>query len=219
MSGKVVRSIALNPGDHAVHLHRSFAEQKEVLLAFFRDGLENCEHCVYITSDVSADDWFFEFQAYGVDVQREREKGALQIVHRDEWRSPEGFSSIAQARKTLAYIDRAMGTNGLRIAGDAAWALRPELPIDLLCHWEATANLIYERQPIRVICQYDLDAHSPDGIRAALRTHPVVILEGHRCENPFYEAPVILEYEPLLSDSCADPEQIERMLARLRSQF
>jgi hypothetical protein len=108
---------------------------------------------------------------------------------------------------------------GLRIAGDAAWALRPELAVDQLCHWEATANLLYKGQEIRAICQYNLRDHSPGAVHSALRTHPLVILDGLVRPNPYYEAPKILENEPLLNNTNANAQDVEGMLSRLRGAY
>jgi hypothetical protein len=124
---------------------------------------------------------------------------------------------MVQARKALALIGRLISSfNGLRIAGDAAWALSPELAVDQLCHWEATANLIYKGQEIRAICQYNLRNHSAAAVHSALRTHPLVILDGQVRPNPYYEAPRILENEPLLNNSNANAQDVDGMLGRIR---
>jgi hypothetical protein len=107
------------------------------------------------------------------------------------------------------------GSSGLRIASDARWALKPELPADQLCHWEATADLIYKGEGIRAICQYNLHEHAPEAIHSALRTHAIVILDGRYYSNPYYEAPLILEREPHLNHSHGDARLIGEMLARL----
>jgi hypothetical protein len=213
-----VDNLWLDRGEHACHFHESFTEQKRVVLSFFREGLANGEHCLYITSDQSDDEWYFEFQAYGIDVQRERQRGALQIVHRSDWRPAGEFNSMVQARRAIDLFDRLLVEfRGIRIVGDAAWALEPELAVDQLCHWEATANLVYKGQDIRAICQYNLKDHSAAAIHSALRTHPVIILDGRRCPNPYYEAPRILENEPHLNHSNADELAVDDMLARLRA--
>jgi hypothetical protein len=123
-----VDSVHLERGDHAAHLHESYAEQKSVVLPFFRAGLEGKERCIYVASDHSIDDWYFELQAYGIDVQTERQNGALQVVPRTAWRTLDRTNSIVQARRALSLIEEGAGYEGLRIAFDAAWALNPPVP-------------------------------------------------------------------------------------------
>lgn len=203
-------------GSHACHLFRSFAEQKAVVLPFFKEGLRNGEYCIYVTCDQPVDEWYFEFQAYGIDVRHELERGALQIITGDEWRQGGDFNSIIKAREAWGLIeDKLRSFKGVRITGDAGWALRPPMPIDQLCHWEATANLIYEDTEVRAICQYDLDKQPTEAIHAALRTHPSVLMGGRRYANPHYEAPRILENEPNLNHSDADAGRLQEMLTRL----
>jgi hypothetical protein len=211
------RSIPLNPGEHACHLYRSFDEQKALILPFFKEGLAGNEHCAYITNDRPVDEWYFELQASGVDVQRERDRGALQIIERSVWRTAGEFNAIVKAREALGMIEGLlMKFSGVRVAGDAAWALNPELPVDQLCHWETTANLVYENQNVRAICEYNLDQHSPAGIHTALRTHAIVVKDGEVFRNHLYEAPRLLENEPEFYHSNADAATVEAMLDGLR---
>jgi len=207
---------SLKPGSHAIHLYESPAQQKDLLASFFQQGLEDGEHCLFFSGPKSAPDWYQELQASGVDAERESQRGALLVVDRGDWR-PEGrFNSLLQARKVLGLVERLMdGSSGLRIASDARWALKPELPADQLCHWEATADLIYKGEEIRAICQYNLHEHASEAIHSALRTHAIVILDGRYYSNPYYEAPLILEREPALNHSHGDARLISEMLARL----
>ena len=162
--------------------------------------------------------WDFEMRKFGIDVSRHVASGALTVATGEQWReSP--LDSITKARELWQYIDEQLTTHpGVRIAGDASWVqLEPAISSDRLCHWEATADLIYEDAPVKTICMYDLTSHSPSAIRAALRTHSLAVLDGESIFNPFYEAVEILDREPDLNDSEADAPLIESMLASLRA--
>jgi hypothetical protein len=209
----------LEPGAHASHFFESFGQQKEVVLPFFKEGLANGEHCIYVTHEQSVDDWCFELQAYGIDVQAELERGSLAVITGDQWHAGGDFNSIVKARDAWQMFEAKLADfSGVRIAGDASWALEPALTADQLCHWEATVNLIYEGEPIRAICQYNLQRHTPAALHSALRTHPLAILAGRVYANPYYEAPRILENEPNLNASLADPAAVKDMLLRLAMQ-
>src|SRR5262249_35115705 len=99
------------------------------------------------------------------------------------------------------------------------WEWDPPLPADKLCHWEATANLVFEGLAVRAICQYDLGTDSPQVIHSALRTHPQVILGRKLYSNPFYEAPRILENEPYLNHSDVDAPRLASLLSQIRSEL
>lgn len=212
------QSISLSPGEHVCHFFEGFADQKAVTLPFLREGLENDEHCIFIPNEKPVDDWLMEFQAYGIDVVHEVKRGALRILGKEAWRQPGDFNAIVKARETLGMFDEVLARfPGIRIAGDAAWALNPELPVEQLCHWEATANLVYEGLPVRAVCQYKLSAHSPQALHTALRTHASVVLNGRCLPNDYFEAARILQNEPNDFGSTADAADIDEMLGHLRS--
>jgi hypothetical protein len=213
-----LKNFYFNPGAHVCHLFEDTNEQKAVVLPFLFEGLRQGESCLYITGRQSVDDWYLELQAHGIDVQRERQRNALEVITGAEYRRPEGFTSTIKARELLGFInDRLQDFPSVRIAGDVAWESDPPLPADKLCHWEATANLVFEFLDVVTICQYDISADSPALIHSALRTHPQVILRQQLYLNPFYEAARILENEPHLNHSDADAQRIEGMLSQILS--
>src|SRR6476661_3292312 len=89
--------LELPRGAHVCHFFSTYAEQKEVLLPFLVHGLQAREHCLFTTCDHSPDDWFFELQAYGVDVQAMRDSGALVILEEEKTRLPGKFNAIKLA--------------------------------------------------------------------------------------------------------------------------
>jgi hypothetical protein len=210
--------LALDRGAHICHFYETFADQKAAILPFFKEGLKNGEHCLLVINKDSIEDWYLEFQAYGIDVMAELDRGALRVMPSEEYREPGRFNSIAQARKLLELIaDLTPRFKAVRLAGDADWDVEPPLPSDELCHWEATADLAFEGEEVRTICQYNFKHYSPSVIHAALRTHPSILVKRRLCRNPYYEAPRILENEPRLNSSAASPRAVENMLARLTS--
>ena len=134
-----------------------------------------------------------------------------------EWYQKTDFRSVTQARRLWEMIESKLDHfPAIRLAADMRWT-REYLPTPELCHWEATANLIFEDVDVGAICQYGLDYHSPAEIHAALRTHPVVMYAGRARPNPFYEAPTILANEPFLNASYADAATVEAMLSTFRN--
>jgi hypothetical protein len=204
--------------NHTCLLYANPAEQKQFLLPFVKDAMSRGEHCLFVCPEAAVDDWSIEMQAYGIDVRKHLESGSLVIATGEQWRET-AFHSLTKARELWQYIDQNLAAFPVvRIIGDASWALLdPPIDADALCHWEATADLMYDGVSVRTVCMYDLRHHSPSEIRAALRTHPNVVLAGETLESPFYEASDILDQEPALNASDADEELIAQMLASLRN--
>jgi hypothetical protein len=204
-------------GSHICQIYETFAQQKEVVLPFISEGLRSGECCLLIANDPALDEWRLELQEYGVDVQREERRGALNLATGVQLRGEGPLNSLLIARGFLAVIhDLCADFRGVRMIGDVEWELNPAFSSDQLCHLEATANLVVEGERIQAICQLSRKNYSDSAIYAALRTHPIVIHEGRTYRNnPNYEAPRILENEPYLNHSEADALVIENALARL----
>lgn len=203
---------------HICHLFTNANEQKSVALSFLKEGLERGEATLFVVGRQPVDDWYVELQAYGIDVRRERERNALNVITSAAYRSPEDFNSIVKARELLEFIeDRLEQFEGVRIIGDVAWEWDPPLPDDLVCHWEATADLALSGLNVRTICQYGLNSDSPPILSAGLRTHQQVLVGERMYDNPFFEAPQILEREPELNRSMVDRDQLNGMLRLLQT--
>jgi hypothetical protein len=211
-------SLSFSPGAHVCHIYQGFKEQRDLVVQFFKEGLSDGEHCLYITATQSPDEWYSQLSDHGINVLDELNRGRLQIVQGTDWRQTGDMNSVLKAREAILLIQDLLAKfPGVRIAGDAAWSLNPPLPVDQLCHMEATMNLVYEGWNVRTICQYDLKVQSPEAIHAALRTHPLVVLDRQVVSNGFYEAPRILANEPHLNYSDADRTAVENILTRLRA--
>lgn len=208
------------PSAHICVLYESVDEQRLAVLPFLRDGLKVDEQVWCVADEQTDDDWYFELQAGGIDVDKERRNGSLVVCQGEHWRRPTPFSSIQNARETWELIENAMaGFAGVRFAVDMGWTLEPAIPHDLVCHWEATLNLVIEDEPrVRTLCLYNTRRHSARRIHSALRTHPFVIVGGIYRPNPFYEAMAILENEPHLNHSQADGGTVEGMLLQLAAE-
>ena len=66
----------LNPGDHLCLIYRDAAEQMAPIVPFVKAGLSSGERCVYIADHFTTEELAPSLAATGVDVQRERERGA-----------------------------------------------------------------------------------------------------------------------------------------------
>jgi hypothetical protein len=105
----------------------------------------------------------------------------------------------------------------LRVVANVHEEWDPPLPPERLCHWEAAANLVFDDQDVRVICQYNTRELGPESLHAGLRTHHEVILQRRLYQNPFYEALFILANEPHLNSSDADDGQFRDMIAQIEA--
>jgi hypothetical protein len=201
-------------------LYDDFDSQRGVVLPFVREGLKAGEQVFYVASEPPADDWLFEFQLGGIDVDRARTNGSLIVCEGEHWLSPGAFSSLGNARAAWDMIEEGLQSfEGVRFVVDAGWTLDPPIPYDLVCHWEATINVVNSDDVnVRTLCLYNTNRQSFLAVHSALRTHPIVVVGGKYRLNRYYEAERILENEPHLNHSLADAGMVEGILLELSRQ-
>jgi len=190
-------------------------DQKDVLLPFCRQGLKNNEFCSLTVAPETVDDWAIELQAYGIDVQGEQDRGALLLK---AIAAPTAdFRPVRQAGELWRIVQAMLERFGAgRLLREQPWQPGLALTVEDLCHFELTKDLLFKDTHVRSVCQYDLRNHPPQSIHTALRTHPLVILDGTLRENPFFDGPAILAREPNAFSSNADADDVAQMLASLR---
>jgi CheY-like chemotaxis protein len=108
-------------------------------------------------------------------------------------------------------LDQALGADftGLRLAGQMDWAIEHEQDCDVLVEYEAKLNGLLPSLRLTALCLYDRRTFSPEVVRDAIRTHPVVILRDEVCPNHLYEPP-----ELFLNVQGAE-KRVEWMVSRL----
>ncbi|TAK05981.1 MAG: GAF domain-containing protein [Candidatus Manganitrophaceae bacterium] len=189
--------LSLRDGDHLCLIYeKDPAEQMPALVPFIKQGLETGEQCIYIADDQTVDQVTGALQSGGVDVARERNRGALLLWTREEWRQPGELDSEKKAAQVRRFIDAALsaGFSGIRFAVEMTWTLGPDISAARLKHWEATINRIFVPGfPGRIVCQYSRSRLPAAVVETSLSTHPLVILGPQVSPNPFYEASLILD--------------------------
>jgi hypothetical protein len=207
--------LALKPGAHACHIFTNLSEQNQVTLPLCRSALRNNECVLLALPENSIDEWQVELQAFGVDVQDARDRGALAIkpVRRPSPR----FNAIRQVRELWRMVEPLLHDfDAVYLIREVPWSSDLAPSVEDLCQFEAAKDLLFADTGVRSICQYDLVKHPPAAIHTALRTHPIVIFNGKMNRNPYYEAPTILEHEPWAFGTNADAAKVESLLARFR---
>jgi len=207
----------IGAANHICHLYQGETARKDVALPFIRGGLQSGECCISVAEATAVESWSLDLQQSGIDVLRARLDGSLDIVTSIMWREQCFMGSIAMAREVLGVVREKLGEYpGIRIVADANWSKDPAMPADRVCHWEATENLVLDGLAAQVICQYDIDAYPPEYIIGALRTHPMVLYDGQKVGNPFYEAQRILIEEPMSNHNSNDAACLAKMLGLLK---
>ncbi len=209
----------LRQGDHICPIYETFDEQMATAVPFIKLGFARGERCVYVADERSFEQLCAALAAAGVNVQQERDRGALQLVtKRDAFLKSGSFDPAEMIRHMHATEVQALadGFHGLRHVGEMTWALGPEIGNHRLIEFEAVLNGALPGSRTVAVCQYNRQRFSPAVIYDVLRTHPVVIVGYHVYPNPYYEPPdLVLAAESPASDAFK-AKRVDSWLAHLR---
>jgi signal transduction histidine kinase len=192
MAGIEQEIAAMEPGAHACMAYVSAEEHKLAVAAFLREGLRRGERAMYIADAASRDPVCAQLHELGMPVDLLREQKALVFadVH-DLYLWGPDFDPREHVAKRGALIDAARddGFNGFRWATDAPADIEQRVRPEALLRYEAGTHELLRARRSLGLCAYDRRSTGADLMMGLLRTHPVALLGGHVCGNPFCDPP------------------------------
>ena len=182
---------------HSSHICLPFEtedEKHEGTLTFFHEGLSRGARCVFIGRQEDYDTLGRGLEGLGICTRRAAARGALQL------RAVEGiyffngtFDPPRALDRTDELIDEALveGFTGLRLSAELT-RVPPKADWQKIVWADAMLNDRFARRPVAHLCRYPRSLIPAERVRDLLRTHPVAIVRGESCDNPFYERPEIV---------------------------
>lgn len=169
------------PGDHACYFFRSGDEIGEVLVPYFKAGLERNELCMWFTGrPYGRDRATSELRAAVPGFDRRVSAGQISIVDYEEWRAQQETMRPAEgARSWLARADEAItsGYAGVRASGNTSFLDASAWDEFLVC--ERVSTEIFTGQPITVLCGYSFDRCSAKGVVDVVHCHGFGLAKRH----------------------------------------
>jgi anti-anti-sigma regulatory factor len=150
----------LTVNDHACLTFGEPEELFDLTAAFVRDGLDSGLKVVWL-SDASPDRATAELARRGIAVEQALASGQL-VAASYEGRLLEGQAfSTDQALTWLAREVAACKDQGLRLALDMSWALRPVAGVEQLPEFEEQVAAAMAGATVSMLCQYDRERFDP----------------------------------------------------------
>jgi hypothetical protein len=181
-------------GRQGAHLCLPFeteAEKREAVLAFVHEGLTRGARCVFTGTTTEFEELTRSLEVMGICSKRATARAALVLRSpEEEYLSNGEFDPPMLIARTDEQIDGALrdGFTSLRRTGELFEPPSEEIWRKIMWY-EARVNEHFARRPYSCLCRYSRAAVSPDRVCDLLRTHPIAIVRGEACENPFYERP------------------------------
>ncbi len=160
-------------GTHFCQFYRTKEDLLDILLPYFRAGLENNEFCMWITSQPLSDQEALEAIRKTVPASdRYLANGQIEILPHSEWYLKEGrFSSGRVLGGWVEKLNEALvrGYDGLRLSGNTFW-LEREGWTDFLAYEEEVNNIV-GKYPMIAMCTYSLDKCGSADVLDVVNTH------------------------------------------------
>ena len=144
-------------GTHFCQLYQDKQDLIEILVPYFKAGLENNEFCMWVVSGpLRSAEANASLAANVENLETYIANGQLQILD-TEWYTTSG--AFESDRVLQSWVDRLETANrrgfaGLRLTGDASWLEKPEW--HGFMEYEAAVDAIFEQRRILAICTYSL---------------------------------------------------------------
>jgi hypothetical protein len=169
-------------------------ENHEATVLFFHEGLSRGARCIFTGTKEDFDTLGRGLEELGICTRRAIARGAMQYRSVEEIYFPSGhFDPPRSLDITDGLIDDAIvdGFTGVRLTAELT-----HVPVhdewQKIVWYEAMVNERFARRPIAGLCRYPRHLIPADRVTDLLRTHPVAIVRGEMCDNPFYERPEIV---------------------------
>ena len=182
---------------HSSHMCLPFETEDEkhaATVAFIHEGLSRGARCMFLGTKDDFDELGRSLEDLGICTRRATSRGALQYRTVEEVYLYGGIFDPPRALDhTDSLIDTALtdGFTGLRMTAELT-RIPAQGEWQKIVWYDAMINERLARRPIATLCRYPRTIIPATRIRDVLRTHPVAIVRGETCENPFYERPEIV---------------------------
>jgi signal transduction histidine kinase len=180
----------LTTHDHLAILFDERADADGAAASFVRAGLLRGERCLWLLGGRSQAGAREALVTAGLDVDGEEARRTLRLLAIEgdgAGAAPiSALSDLAERSCAEALRD---GSAGLRVIVDAGPALTDAISADDLASVEAGWGDLAGRLPLCVMCLHDAHQLSPRAQGAALRTHPLLVVDCELCSNPYFDPP------------------------------
>ncbi|MGF7117608.1 PAS domain S-box protein [Methanobacterium oryzae] len=166
-------------GTHLCQFYQTKEDLIDILIPYFKTGLENNEFCMWITSEpLSAEDAKEALKEKIPDIDTYIEKEQMEILPYTQWYVIEGdFDSDRILDGWVSKLNQALadGYDGLRLSGNTFW-LEKKNWNDFVDYEEAIDNIIGQYQMI-ALCTYSLDKCTAAEIIDVVNNHEFALVK------------------------------------------
>jgi len=166
-------------GTHFCQFYETKEDLIDVLVPYFKVGLENNEFCMWVTSKPLTEEEAKKAMRKAVpNFDRYLKRGQMEIVPHSDWYLKDGAFNLQ--RVLGAWIDKldqalAERYDGIRVTGNTAWLERQDWK-SFTCYEEGVNSVIGKHRMI-AICTYSLDKCGASEVIDVVRNHQFALIK------------------------------------------
>lgn len=166
-------------GMHFCLFYRTQDDLIDILVPYFKAGLENNEFCMWVTSEpLSRTDASESMMMALPDFNKYLKKGQIEIVPYTEWYLDNGSFDLKRVLNLwIDKLDMALskGYAGMRVAGNGIW---PDgIDRRTLVNYEREVNNTIGKSRMLAVCSYPIDTCKASEVIDIVGTHQYVIIK------------------------------------------
>lgn len=169
-----IQAIGVVPwGSHFCAFYDTQEDLIDLLVPYFKAGLEDNEYCIWICSEpLRGVEAKGALESAAIDVDGYIEKGQLEILDHDRWCARSGTFKADPALQGWTEKEKdavKRGASGLRIAGNTSWLAREEW--ETFADYEEKADHVIGNSRMLAMCAYSLERCGAQEIMDAVSNH------------------------------------------------
>lgn len=145
-------------GSHFCQFYETRQDMQELLVPFFKAGLENNEFCLWVIAEtLTKEEYIKALQQQIPGIEQHLQQGHMEILKHDEWYLDKGRFNPAKVIKAwYTKLEHALasGFDGMRVNGNEAWLKFKDWK-DFM-DYERELNHILSGRKVIVLCTYAL---------------------------------------------------------------
>ncbi|HEY6003296.1 MAG TPA: MEDS domain-containing protein [Anaeromyxobacter sp.] len=166
-------------GTHFCQLYETKDDLADVLVPYFKAGLEADEFCMWVTSPPLGVDEAWQALARAVpDLDAYRSRGRIEILPHTEWYLRGGkFEQDRVLDGWIAKLEAALarGCAGLRLTGNTFWLEKSDWKS--FAEYEAAVDAVLGQHRMLALCSYAIDRCGAAEVADVIRNHQFALLK------------------------------------------
>ncbi len=166
-------------GTHFCHFYETKEDLLDILVPYFKTGLENNEYCMWVTSEPLTHEMAENAMMKAIpNFKKYLKKKQIEIVPYTGWYLKN--NTLDLERILNDWVDKlkdalSKGFDGLRVSGNTAWLEKKDW-VDFT-EYEEQVNTVIPKYQMMAICTYQLDKCGPREILDVIQNHQFALVK------------------------------------------